>query len=66
MNIYKTIIEKAWEDRSLLSHDETIDTIKFLIGELDEGRIRIAEKVDGNWVVNEWLKKAVLLSILSC
>lgn len=61
MNIYKTIIEKAWEDRSLLTHEETIETIKFLIGELDEGRIRIAEKVDGNWVVNEWLKKAVLL-----
>ena len=61
MNIYKTLIEKAWEDRSLLTHEETIEAIKYLIGELDEGRIRIAEKIDGNWMVNEWLKKAVLL-----
>ncbi|HWZ22946.1 MAG TPA: 2,3,4,5-tetrahydropyridine-2,6-dicarboxylate N-succinyltransferase [Cytophagaceae bacterium] len=58
----KEIIEKAWADRSLLQQKETTDTIRHIIEELDKGRLRVAEpKADGNWQVNEWIKKAVIL-----
>ncbi|GAA0874920.1 2,3,4,5-tetrahydropyridine-2,6-dicarboxylate N-succinyltransferase [Wandonia haliotis] len=58
----RTIIEKAWEDRSLLSERETIAAIEHVIEEIDKGRIRVAEP-DGNggWIVNEWVKKAVVM-----
>ncbi|SFT54010.1 2,3,4,5-tetrahydropyridine-2-carboxylate N-succinyltransferase [Lishizhenia tianjinensis] len=56
------IIEKAWEDRSLLNDAQTIETINQVIEEIDKGRLRVAEP-DGNggWKVNEWVKKAVVL-----
>ncbi|MDX1446909.1 2,3,4,5-tetrahydropyridine-2,6-dicarboxylate N-succinyltransferase [Lishizhenia sp.] len=56
------IIEKAWEDRSLLEDAKTIETINQVIEEIDKGRLRVAEP-DGNggWKVNEWVKKAVVL-----
>lgn len=56
------IIEKAWEDRSLLEDAQTIETINQVIEEIDKGRLRVAEP-DGNggWKVNEWVKKAVVL-----
>ncbi len=58
----KEIIEKAWADRSLLQQKETTDTIRHIIEELDKGRLRVAEpKEDGSWLVNEWIKKAVIL-----
>lgn len=58
----RTIIEKAWENRSLLSDKETIAAIEHVIEEIDKGRIRVAEP-DGNggWTVNEWVKKAVVM-----
>jgi 2,3,4,5-tetrahydropyridine-2-carboxylate N-succinyltransferase len=62
----KAIIEPAFEQRASLTpqslpHD-LIVAINECIGLLDSGHARIAEKHDGRWVVNEWLKKAVLLS----
>jgi 2,3,4,5-tetrahydropyridine-2-carboxylate N-succinyltransferase len=59
-------IEEAFEQRSSLSpsslpHD-LIVAIRQCIELLDSGQARVAEKRDGRWVVNEWLKKAVLLS----
>ena len=57
----KEIIEKAWEDRSLLENIETVQVVRDVIKKLDNGEIRIAKKLDGNWVVNEWIKKAVVL-----
>jgi 2,3,4,5-tetrahydropyridine-2,6-dicarboxylate N-succinyltransferase len=60
----KQIIEKAWEDREELQMLETRDRIEEVIGLLDEGRLRVAEVVDGEWVVNEWVKKAVILYFL--
>jgi 2,3,4,5-tetrahydropyridine-2-carboxylate N-succinyltransferase len=63
---HRTRIEEAWEGRAELQPanagarlGEAVDRI---IGELDRGRLRVAEKQDGNWIVNEWIKKAVLLS----
>jgi 2,3,4,5-tetrahydropyridine-2,6-dicarboxylate N-succinyltransferase len=57
----KEIIESAWQDRKLLSESSTIDAINTIIEEVDKGRIRVAEPVEGGWQVNEWVKKAVIL-----
>jgi len=62
----KSIIEPAFEQRASLTptslpHD-LIVAINECIALLDSGQARIAHQVDGQWVVNEWLKKAVLLS----
>src|SRR5690606_36761392 len=57
-----TIIEKAWEDRSLLQEKEVQIAIQAVIADLDSGMIRVAEPSDdGNWKVNDWVKKAVIL-----
>lgn len=57
-----TIIEKAWEDRSLLKEKEVQIAIKAVIADLDTGMIRVAEPMeDGAWKVNQWIKKAVIL-----
>ena len=56
-----SIIERAWEDRSILKTPEVSQAVNSAINWLDRGEVRIAEKVDGQWRVNEWLKKAVLL-----
>ncbi|HCX24192.1 MAG TPA: 2,3,4,5-tetrahydropyridine-2,6-dicarboxylate N-succinyltransferase, partial [Cytophagales bacterium] len=59
----KEIIESAWEDRSLIEEKEVAVAIKTLIDDLDMGKRRIAEPAsDGSgWIVNEWMKKAVIL-----
>jgi len=57
----KEIIEKAWDDRSLLSDSEVQKTIRTVIEELDKGRLRVAEPGNDGWIVNEWIKKAVIL-----
>lgn len=57
----KEIIEQAWEDRSLLKNPDTVAAIRALIALLDEGKVRVAEPVDGEWRVNQWIKKGVLL-----
>jgi len=60
MNLEK-LIENAWVDRTLLNEKEVILAIKTVVDDLDIGRRRIAEPVNGGWQVNEWLKKAVIL-----
>ena len=61
-NIMRSIIEKAWEDRSLLSSPETIEAINHVIEDIDKGLIRVAEPTEnGSWIVNEWVKKAVVM-----
>lgn len=58
----KTIIEAAWENREMLKEKETVDAIKTVIEQLDAGQLRVAEPTeDGNWNVNDWVKKAVIL-----
>jgi len=60
------IIDNAWENRAELSPKaapaEVREAVAQAIEQLDKGRLRVAEKIDGQWVVNQWLKKAVLLS----
>ncbi len=55
------IIERAWSNRALLKEENVQKTIREVISLLDIGEIRIAEKIDENWQVNEWIKKAVIL-----
>ena len=61
----ETTIETAWEERAGIS-TATTGAVREAVDEalnlLDSGRARVAEKVDGSWQVNQWLKKAVLLS----
>jgi 2,3,4,5-tetrahydropyridine-2-carboxylate N-succinyltransferase len=56
------IIETAWNDRSKLHEKDVQIAVKTIIEDLDLGRIRVAEKnQEGDWKVNEWVKKAVIL-----
>jgi 2,3,4,5-tetrahydropyridine-2-carboxylate N-succinyltransferase len=58
----QSIIESAWENRDLLKESATIKAIETVIEQLDKGLLRVAEPTsDGSWVVNEWVKKAVIL-----
>ncbi|MBR8534760.1 2,3,4,5-tetrahydropyridine-2,6-dicarboxylate N-succinyltransferase [Carboxylicivirga sediminis] len=61
MSDLKSIIEKAWEDRSMLNNPATVEAIKTVIEQLDKGEIRVAEPQGDEWIVNEWVKKAVIL-----
>lgn len=54
-------IEAAWEDRSLLKAESTQQAVRETIEALDKGQIRVAEPAKNGWIVNEWVKKAVLL-----
>ena len=57
----KNIIEKAWRNKELLDDTNVQGAIRDIIELLDEGKLRVAEKIDGKWLVNEWIKKAVIL-----
>ncbi|MCJ8147199.1 2,3,4,5-tetrahydropyridine-2,6-dicarboxylate N-succinyltransferase [Acinetobacter sp. A3.8] len=66
MSQLATIIEQAFEDRANYSSTNCPEDIRNAVNEalagLDNGTLRVAEKKNGEWVVNQWLKKAVLLS----
>ena len=65
MQKLQSMIESAFEERATLSPQHVPSDIKHAIREaidlLDSGKARVAEKIDGKWQTNEWLKKAVLL-----
>lgn len=54
-------IEKAWNDRALLSQKVYQDAVNEVVSLLDQGKLRVAEPVGNEWKVNEWVKKAVIL-----
>ncbi len=58
----QSIIENAFDNRELVKEAATKQAIIASIELLDSGKARVAEKTNGEWVVNQWLKKAVLLS----
>ncbi|MHA1157623.1 MAG: 2,3,4,5-tetrahydropyridine-2,6-dicarboxylate N-succinyltransferase [Alphaproteobacteria bacterium] len=61
----RTTIDAAFEDREAISATTTgdvRDAVARALDLLDRGEARVAEKIDGAWVVHQWLKKAVLLS----
>ena len=66
MSDLQQTIEQAWDDRASLSPfaapPRVREAVAHVLGELDAGRLRVAEKLDGQWATHQWLKKAVLLS----
>ena len=60
----KLTIEAAWDNRDAIDvNDRSLnEAVEAAILRLDSGEERVAEKIDGEWRVNQWLKKAVLLS----
>jgi 2,3,4,5-tetrahydropyridine-2-carboxylate N-succinyltransferase len=62
----QTIIDTAWEQRADINpanaSAEVRDAVAHVIAGLDDGTLRVAHKTGADWVVNQWLKKAVLLS----
>lgn len=64
-NDLQAAIDAAWEGRDAINAQTTGDTrdaIEAALDLMDKGEARVAEKIDGEWTVNQWLKKAVLLS----
>ena len=61
----ENIIDNAWDNRTDLNQ-KTVGTIRDAVGEalnlLDTGSLRVCEKTEDTWIVNQWVKKAVLLS----
>ena len=63
----KELIEKAWDNRELLNDRATRQAVEEAIALIDSGKLRVAERVEsGEWRVNEWVKKAVLLYFPLC
>ena len=60
------MIDAAWEERTRLSPSQAPkdirEAIETTIADLDAGRFRVAEKINGQWLTHQWIKKAVLLS----
>ena len=61
MNNLKSIIEEAWLNRDLLKKISIKEAINTVVNELDLGNLRIAEQKNDQWIINEWIKKAVIL-----
>jgi 2,3,4,5-tetrahydropyridine-2-carboxylate N-succinyltransferase len=60
------LIEQAWENRAEFSPKsapaDVREAVAHVLNQLDQGTLRVAQKDSGSWVVNQWVKKAVLLS----
>lgn len=61
MDEMKKIIEEAWENRELLQQEKIRETVRKVIDLLDKGKLRVATPTEDQWVVNDWVKKAVIL-----
>jgi len=66
MKELQTVIEQAWEGRAEISPRKAGAALKRAVARtiagLDQGQLRVAEKIRGEWVTHQWIKKAVLLS----
>jgi len=66
MQQLQQIIENAFERRAEITpataDNVTVDAVRQIISQLDSGAVRVAEKINGEWITHQWLKKAVLLS----
>ncbi|MCC6658011.1 MAG: 2,3,4,5-tetrahydropyridine-2,6-dicarboxylate N-succinyltransferase [Rhodocyclaceae bacterium] len=66
MQDYQQIIEQAWEARADIQPGKAPakvgEAVEHVLAQLDQGKLRVAEKIDGQWATHQWVKKAVLLS----
>ena len=63
MSELKKIIEQAFEQRDEISFNtkgEIRDSVEETLNQLDVGKIRVCEKISDEWIVNQWIKKAIL------
>ena len=65
MQPFASTIESAWEDRANISFanypDDLRLAIEVVLDGLDSGELRVCEKIEGDWVTHQWIKKAILL-----
>ena len=62
---HQDIIEKLWDQRdqiNFIEDNEAKKNVESVLNLLDEGKLRVCEKKENDWHVNQWLKKAILLS----
>ena len=57
----ENLINQVWGDRSLLKSTQHTNAIEQCIEEIDQGKLRCAEPSDNGWIVNDWVKKGVIL-----
>ena len=57
----KELIELVWKNRDLLKERKYSNAVKSTLEKLNKGEIKVAEKMGSKWIVNEWVKKAVIL-----
>ena len=65
MKNLENIINDAWEKKDQVSKNSDkslIDTINQIIEDLDKGKVRVAEKINGKWITHQHIKKAIMLS----
>ncbi|MDD5248280.1 MAG: 2,3,4,5-tetrahydropyridine-2,6-dicarboxylate N-succinyltransferase [Rhodocyclaceae bacterium] len=66
MQELQTLIDEAWEHRAEYKPGtapaKVGEAVELILNDLDAGKLRVAEKIDGQWVTHQWIKKAVLLS----
>ena len=65
MNNLENTINKAFDNKETVNQEtqgEIREGVNETLNSLDKGLIRVCEKINGNWVVNQWIKKAILLS----
>jgi 2,3,4,5-tetrahydropyridine-2-carboxylate N-succinyltransferase len=61
MTSVNQLIEQAWGNRELVKNEEVKQAIIETMAKLDKGELRVAQPEGDNWIVNEWVKKAILL-----
>ena len=57
----RELIESAWENRDKLKESDYQDAVRQVVSMLDEGTLRVAEPSADGWIVNDWVKKAVIM-----
>ena len=65
MNNLENTINKAFDNKETVNQEtqgEIREAVDKTLNRLDKGLIRVCEKINGNWIVNQWIKKAILLS----
>ena len=65
MSELETIINEVFDNKDTLSTNTSgsiRDAVNLTLEKLDRGELRVCEKNDGQWIVNQWVKKAILLS----
>ena len=63
MSDIEKIINDAWENKNQVSQNSDksiIDSINQIIDDLDQGKVRVAEKIKGEWITHQHIKKAIM------